>query len=352
MAERVNPFNIAFGKEPLQLIERPAEFMRICEDFDNENPESNTYVITGVRGCGKTILLSSLRAHYRDEDGWIVVDLVPYKDMLELFAASLYQEGKFKKLFLKSEFSFSFHGLSVAIDGEQPVTNVINMLSLMLEHAKKKNKRVLITIDEVSASDEMKAFAHAFQLFLGKGYPVFLLMTGLPKNVVSLEGEKTLTFLLRAPKIRLSSLDKARIAEVYQESLGVDRDGSIQLARFTKGYAFAFQLLGSLLFKSGKKTADAQIVREFDAIIRDRAYSMIYKEMSQKEREIVLCASASGQDTNEAIMRVLGMKKGTLSTYKMRLAEAGIIEPDGRGKIKWALPRFEEYLRYLAVFEE
>ena len=129
MSGRVNPFNIAFGKEPMQLIERPAVFLRICEDFDNLNPESNAYVITGARGCGKTILLASLRSHYRQEDGWVVVDLLPYKDILELFAASLYQEGKFKKLFLKSEFSFSFHGLSFSIEGEKPVNNVIKRIA-------------------------------------------------------------------------------------------------------------------------------------------------------------------------------------------------------------------------------
>ena len=238
----VNPFNIAFGKEPLQLIERPNEFARIVDDFDNLNPESNAYVITGARGCGKTILLSSIRSHYENDPGWITVDLVPYKDILELFAATLYQQGNFKKLFMKGEFSFSFHGLSFSIEGEKPVTNVINMLSLMLEHAQKKNMRVLVTIDEVSASEEMKSFAHAFQLFLGKGYPVFLLMTGLPKNVTSLEGEKTLTFLLRAPKIRLGGLDASRIAEVYRDSLGVDEKESIVLAKYTKGYAFAFQV--------------------------------------------------------------------------------------------------------------
>ena len=280
------------------------------------------------------------------------MDLVPYKDMLELFAATLYQEGKFKKLFLKGEFSFSFQGLSFSISGDKPVTNVINMLSLMLEHAKKKNMRILITIDEVSASEEMKSFAHAFQLFLSKGYPVFLLMTGLAKNVSSLEAEKTLTFLLRAPKVRLSSLDKGRIAEIYRDSIGADEKESIALAKFTKGYAFGFQLLGSLLFKSGKKDLDPSILREFDAIIRDRAYSMIYKELSEKERQILFCACQSGQNDNATLLSLLDMKKGTLATYKKRLADNGIIDPDARGKIKFALPRFEEYLKYMATFEE
>lgn len=352
MNVKVNPFNIAFGKEPMQLIERPVEFMEICDDFDNLNPESNAYVLTGVRGCGKTILLSSFRSYYRQRPGWIVVDLVPYKDMLELFAATLYQEGKFKKLFLKGDFSFSFQGLSFSISGDKPVTNVINMLSLMLEHAQKKNMRVLITIDEVSSSKEMKSFAHAFQLFLSKGYPVFLLMTGLAKNVFSLEAEKTLTFLLRAPKVRLSSLDKGRIAEIYRDSLGANEKQAIALAKFTKGYAYGFQLLGSLLFKSGKTQLDASVLREFDAIIRDRAYAMIYKELSERERQILLYASQEGQNDSATLMNLLDMKKGTLSTYKKRLADSGIIDPDARGKIKFTLPRFEEYLRYLATFEE
>ena len=352
MVAKVNPFNIAFGKEPVQLIERPVEFFEICDDFDNPNPESNVYVITGVRGCGKTIFLSSIRAHYREEHGWIVVNLVPYKDMLELFAATLYQEGSFKKIYLKGEFSFSFHGASFSIKGEKPVTNVINILSLMLEHAKKKNMKILVTVDEVSASEEMKAFAHAFQLFLSKGYPVFLLMTGLAKNVTSLEREKTLTFLLRAPKVRLSSLDKGRIAEIYRDTLGATEKDAIALAKATKGYAFAFQLLGSLLYKSGKKALDATVLREFDAIIRERAYSMVYRELSKREREILLTAVKDGQDANKALTQSLNMKSGTLSTYKKRLSDAGIILRDARGKVSFALPRFEAFLQYLSDFGE
>lgn len=351
MISQVNPFNIAFGKEPMQLIERLNEYTCICDDFDDSSPESSAYVLTGARGCGKTILLSSIRSHYRTEPGWIVVDLVPYKDMLELFAASLYEEGKYKKLFTKKEFSFSFHGLSFSIQGENPVSNVINMLSLMLEHASKHNMRVLITIDEVSPSVETKAFFHAFQLFLGKGYPVFLLMTGLPKNVNSLEGEKTLTYLLHAPKIRLSGLDMMRIAEIYRDVLSTDEAQSIALAKYTKGYAFAFQLLGSLLFKAKKKAVDASIEREFDALIRERAYSMIYKELSDREKAILLSASTPEGNNNEAVMKALSMQKGTLSVYKKRLADAGIIDADARGKFKWILPRFDAFLRYIATFE-
>ena len=352
METKANEFNIAFGKKPRNHIERPNELTRICDLFDSPCPGPNACFITGVRGCGKTIMLSSIRAHYKEDPGWIVVDLIPYKDILELFAATLYQEGKFKRLFLKGEFSFSFQGLSFSISGEKPVTNVINMISLMLEHVAKKNMRVLVMIDEVSGPEEKRSFAHAFQLFVNKRYPVFLLMTGLSQNVSSLEGEKTLTFLLRAPKVRLSALDKGQIAEIYQETLGSSLEESIVLAKETKGYAFAFQLLGSLLFKSGKKALDEKVLREFDAIIRDRAYAAIYKELTPKEREILLCACKDGQDTNAALMELLNMKKGTLFSYKKRLADEGIIGPDARNRIKFELPRFAEHLRYIATFED
>ena len=50
-----NPFNITFGKEPYSIISRYNDFKMVYDSFLNENPDSEVYVITGVRGTGKTV---------------------------------------------------------------------------------------------------------------------------------------------------------------------------------------------------------------------------------------------------------------------------------------------------------
>lgn len=90
----------------------------------------------------------------------------------------------------------------------------------------------------------MRAFAAAFQIFLRQDLPVYLLMTGLFENISALQNEKSLTFLYRAPKIHLGPLNIGTIAEDYRAVLGLSGQESMDLARLTKGYSFAFQVLG------------------------------------------------------------------------------------------------------------
>lgn len=69
-------------------------------------------------------------------------------------------------------------------------------------------------------------------------------MTGLYKNISALQNEKSLTFLYRAPKVHLGPLNIGTISEDYQSVLGLDDEKGLALAKLTKGYSFAFQVLG------------------------------------------------------------------------------------------------------------
>ena len=55
-----NPFIIQWGEEPACKINRIEETNRIIDTFTAERPSSRTYMITGVRGSSKTVLLSSV----------------------------------------------------------------------------------------------------------------------------------------------------------------------------------------------------------------------------------------------------------------------------------------------------
>ena len=195
-----NPFNVTFGELPSSLIERKEEEQLVLRTFRDETPESKVYIITGPRGSGKTVLLTKLKKDFK-EQGYLTVDLNSYGNMEEQFASKLYEEGKLWKLFLRPEFSFSFHGLTFSINGTNEISNVTTLIEKMLSYLAKKQKRVLILIDDVSNTDEMKKFIFSFQQWIREGYPAFLLMTGLYENISELGKSKSLTFFIRAPKI-------------------------------------------------------------------------------------------------------------------------------------------------------
>ena len=103
----INPFDITFGKPPVEIIDRSEVENEIASSFLNSNRPSPVYILTGPRGCGKTVSLTSISNKFKEMDKWIVIDLNPQQDLEQQFAASLYQKGELKRLFLKKEFNFS-----------------------------------------------------------------------------------------------------------------------------------------------------------------------------------------------------------------------------------------------------
>ena len=79
-----NPFTLSFGKKPLQYISRLTETNQILESFCAEIPSNQIYMITGVRGSGKTVMMTNIASELRKREDWIVVELNPTRDLLLL----------------------------------------------------------------------------------------------------------------------------------------------------------------------------------------------------------------------------------------------------------------------------
>lgn len=77
-----------------------------------------------------------------------------------------------KHLFLEKEFSFSFSGITFSLKGNIPVLKINTLLKKMLDFIKKKVKKLLITIDEVENSFEMRKLVQVFKSFNREDYPI------------------------------------------------------------------------------------------------------------------------------------------------------------------------------------
>lgn len=55
-----NPFVVILGKQPINYIPRYTEYNEIKDNFEQSTPSIQDYLITGIRGSGKTVLLSSI----------------------------------------------------------------------------------------------------------------------------------------------------------------------------------------------------------------------------------------------------------------------------------------------------
>lgn len=78
-----NPFTLNFGKIPFSSINRTLVENEIITDFTSENPSSQVFMITGIRGGGKTVVLTSIAKQIGNLKDWIVLDLNSERDMLK-----------------------------------------------------------------------------------------------------------------------------------------------------------------------------------------------------------------------------------------------------------------------------
>ncbi len=339
-----NPFTLSFGKKPLQYISRITQTTEIIENFTAEQPPNQIYMVTGIRGSGKTVMMTSIAGEIKKRKDWIVLELNPNRDLLQSLAARLYGLPEMHPAFLQAKLDFSAFGLGVSLENAVPVTDIENAIELMLAELRKRKRRLLITIDEVTDCAHIRVFSSSFQIFLRQEYPVFLLMTGLFENIYDLQNEKSLTFLYRAPKIMLGALNFTAIRKKYMDIFGLDMEAAGRMAGLTRGYPFAFQVLGYLYWENRDSGPIEEILPEYDQYLAEYVYDKIWSELSDLDRKILAVMAESGETKVKEIRARTDMKSGLFSVYRDRLKRKGVLDTGKYGEISFALPRFGEFV--------
>lgn len=125
----------------------------------------------------------------------------------------------------------------------------------------------------------------------------------------------------------------------------LDMDAAGELASLTKGYPFAFQVLGYLYWENLDKKTLEQILPEYDQYLDEYVYGKIWSELSDLDKKIVVEMSLSGETQVKALRERLDMKSELFSVYRERLKRKGVIVSKEYGKVSLALPRFDEFVK-------
>ena len=338
-----NPFTLSFGKKPVTYISRPMQTEMILDQLRMEFPANQVFMITGVRGSGKTVMLANIVGVLAEEKEWVIIEMSPERDLLKGLAARLYNSGM-QKYFVDARIDLSFLGLGVSINGGNPVTDIDTAIEEMLAVLKKQGRKLLVTIDEAVNNRYVREFSSMFQIYMRQDYPVYLLMTGLYENIYNLQNEKTLTFLYRAPKIVLTPLSAPAIVNSYKQMFSISNETAIEMAALTKGYPFAFQVLGYLCWERGDSFELSDIMPLYDQYLDEYVYSKIWSELSELDKKIVREMAATHDVKVTDIREKIGMSTEQFSVYRRRLINKGIVNGDRYGYIELVLPRFDIFV--------
>lgn len=344
-----NPFTTTFSKTPDTYIttEQPNE---ILENFSYDRPSESVYKITGVRGSGKTVILAKVEDELR-KNGWLVFDINPARDTLQQIAAMLSKEGFSKKKDKNTGFNVSAtvmgtgggFGYSTSDSGDKFFDIGIEVEG-MIQEAQKKQKKILIGIDEISKTDEMVKFASEYGRWLRADYPVYLVCTGLYENIQELSNVKNLTFFRRATTIQTEPLNKILMAEMYKNKLNISTIKAKEMAFITKGYAYAFQEFGVLSFKKGINFEIDDVVPELKTELFAYSYEKIWEEMTDMDKLLARLLVDKAEYKREEVLILMKDKAPNYSMYRDRLIKRGVIVAR-QGYISLALPFFADYIK-------
>ena len=113
-----NPYSLIFGKEPQEMIPRIAQTDEVIQSFMGDPPSQQICMITGVRGCGKTVQMTMINRFFSAQPGWIVAEVNPDGDILKSLAAKLASQQTLAKLFQSAKLNLSFFGIGLEVSRE------------------------------------------------------------------------------------------------------------------------------------------------------------------------------------------------------------------------------------------
>ena len=353
-----NPFSTTFSKMPENTYISTVEPLEMIENFSYDQPSEAVYKITGIRGSGKTVILATvqneLKSKEQAEKGWLVYTLNPSRDMLMQLASGLYNEDfikestKSKSINISASVMGTGAGIGFSKEADDRYFDVGIEIRKMLDIAKDKHKKILICVDEVSKTPDMVIFALEFGGWLISGYPVYFVCTGLYENMLEVGNTRNLTFFRRGATIETKPLNQMRMSEMYRTRLNIDVDTAKQMAAITKGYAYAFQQLGSLYFKKKSDQTLDDITEELKKELFSYSYEKIWEELSPEDKYLSTLLIEKPEYKREEVLKLMGDKASNYSVYRDRLLKRGVIT-SRQGYIGLNPPFFADYIRDYGV---
>jgi len=366
MARRRNPFTPTFGIVPTYLAGRDALLDNMAAAFEDGvgNPDLCTFLI-GPRGSGKTALLSCIGNEAR-EQGWVVVDSVAEKGMLEDILQHFDSEAS---RFLPPEPARRLSGMSIGEvvgleweTADKAPTNWRMSMEARLKEVTKGGSGLLITVDEVRVDvDEMIQLASTYQLLVRQGLNVALVMAGLPSNVTELVEDRRVSFLRRARQRQLGILADYEVERAFRKTLEIagatiDAEALDVAVAASQGFPYMIQLVGYFMWAESDGTLvisgdDARLgahaaMKDFTTGILERTWG----EMSNGDRAFAraMLPDTQGSTLTQVAQR-MGKTTSYASTYKRRLMRQGVIGNRPNGTFDFDIPLMRSFLTGMEV---
>ncbi|MCP0887128.1 ATP-binding protein [Ligilactobacillus sp. WILCCON 0076] len=349
-----NPYNPAFGAVPTYYVTNGWISERFLNGLNNLTDNWRETIVTGIRGSGKTTVISDVIEKSVDRNDVVVISVnAGSSEMLAEIVAGMQRKiprlPRIKSLGIKLPAIFD-------LNYEMPIKTASFRYDIedMLMFADKQGITVVIAIDEIQKhSEALRDYVAAYQQWKMQKLPVATLMAGLPSAINNMLNDAVLTFFKRANQVHLDDLNEQDILINYQQVFGERIDFRLinNMAEHTFNYAFMFQLLGFNVWLMNKKSYTQVDIDNAIEVSKRRLFKEVYEPMINdlsKNDQLVIRASIKAIKDNVIVYarlkEIAKMNDNSISTYRARLINAELFKGAGHGLLKYKQPFFKEFL--------
>ncbi len=378
-----NPFAPGAGSRPPELAGRDEIVFEARTAIQRAllGKPSRSQVLLGLRGVGKTVLLSKieemaeheghLTSYIEAPEGKALSELLVPKIHQVLRKLSAHESAKAKahdalralRSFV-SVIKVSFGDTSIAVEPEIGVADsgaleedLPELLTRVGEAAKAAGKAWTLLIDEVQylRGQDLAALIVALHKVNQKDLPVLFFGAGLPQ-VAALSGnaksyaERLFNYQAVGP---LKPID-AEIAirqPIESEGERIEVDAIEEILEQTKGYPYFLQEWGYQCWN----IAVGEEIKKSDALMAAKAatkrldegfFKVRFDRLTPKEREYVIEMAKLGPGPYRAsdVAGALGETHQSLGPRRAKIIQKGMIYSPSHGDIDFTVPLFHDYL--------
>lgn len=120
---RNNPYVLQFGQAPTQMIPRPSQDEEIRNAFLSDGLTQHIYMISGIRGAGKTVFMTKISSYFDNSD-WITihVNVSSQNSVIEQVLIHLANDERLKKHSDISSASLNLFGIGVQLSRNNTIS--------------------------------------------------------------------------------------------------------------------------------------------------------------------------------------------------------------------------------------
>ena len=338
----------------------------------------------GLRGVGKTVLLTALR-EYAIKEGVLtfhfeIQEKVSLINDIILSAnqtlSKISKVEKIKNIFEAAKNSLQSFTLtyttrenSISVEMNKKLSEMMlqsNLVELLLNLgrlAKESKNTIIYFIDEIqyAKQNELEALITAQHRINQERLPITIIAAGLPKILVNMTESKTYAERMFA-FVEISSLEykdakNAIVNPGKPFDITYTEEALKEIYKMTEGYPYFIQQFCYLISKKYKEI-DLNIVNEMKSVFfkeLDKSFFKVrFDKCTPKEKEFMFAMVSCGElpCTVANVAHIMNKELKSISPIRARLINKGLIYVTRHGEIDFTVPKFGEFLKRIKLNDD